>query len=171
MGPWLFLLLILLQWVAGRVFIHVVYTARIERMMTVQEEAIAHKLKAEIGVTAHVKILDKEDLQIIQGMGYGAPFLFSEESNGKTQYYTVDAKSPHGLRHEYKIASPQEEKERSLPKALTERLFSDYCFEEHGLLTSIPFFTDNTKTASVLFYRGLLDLAHLSIPSPPPQLI
>jgi hypothetical protein len=74
-GAWLLILLIVVQWIGGRVFINVVYTARIEHLMNAKETAIAQKLKAEIGVTANIKIQDKKDLKVVQGMGYGAPIL------------------------------------------------------------------------------------------------
>lgn len=160
-----------MQWIGGRAFINVVYTARIEHLMDAKETAIAQKLKAEIGVTAHVKIQDKKDLKVVQGMGYGAPFLFSEETDGETQYYTVDAKSPHGLRHEYKVDQPQNQEDRSAPKTLTERFFSDFCFEEHFILNINPIFDHSAKTAQPLIFKGLIDLSDLSILTPPPQVV
>jgi len=169
-SAWLLLLLIVAQWVAGRVFINVVYTARIEHMMDARETSIAQKMKAEIGVTANVQIQDKENLEVIQGMGYGAPFLFSEESDGETHYYTVDSKSPHGLRHEYKVDQPNNQEDRSAPKTLTERLFSDFCFDEHFILNINPFFQEGTKTAQPLIFKDLIDLSDLSILTPPPQM-
>ena len=169
-GAWLLILLIVVQWIGGRVFINVVYTARIEHLMNAKETAIAQKLKAEIGITANIKIQDKKDLKVVQGMGYGAPFLFSEETDGETQYYTVDAKSPHGLRHEYKVDQPQNQEDRSAPKTLTERFFSDFCFEEHLILDINPLFSNCTKTAQPLIFKDLIDLSDLSILTPPPQM-
>lgn len=169
-SAWLLLLLIVTQWVAGRVFINVVYTARIEHMMDARETSIAQKWKAEIGVTANVQIQDKDKIQIIQGMGYGAPFLFSEESDGETHYYTVDSKSPHGLRHEYKVDQPNNQEDRSAPKTLTERLFSDFCFDEHFILNISPAFEQGIKTAQPLIFKDLMDLSERSILTPPPQL-
>jgi hypothetical protein len=169
-GAWLLILLIVVQWIGGRVFINVVYTARIEHLMNAKETAIAQKLKAVIGVTANIKIQDKKDLKVVQGMGYGAPFLFSEESDGETQYYTVDAKSPHGLRHEYKVDQPQNQEDRSAPKTLTERFFSDFYFEEHIILDINPLFSNCTKTAQPLIFKDLVDLSDPSILTPPPQL-
>jgi len=168
-SAWLFILLIFMQWVGGRVFIHVVYTARIESIMDAKETAIAQKMKAELGVTAHIKIQKKEDIKVIQGMGYGAPFLFSDEENGETNYYIVDSKSPNGTRHEYKVNAQQNQEDRSAPKTFTERYFSDFCFEEHALLVFNPIFVDYTKTASPQNFEGLIDLSDPSIPKPPPQ--
>ncbi|WP_148270550.1 hypothetical protein [Haliscomenobacter hydrossis] len=168
-GAWLLVLLIFTQWVGGHVFINVVYTARIESIMNEKESAIAQKLKAEIGVTAHITIQKKEDLNVIQGMGYGAPFLFSEEENGETSYYTVDPKSPHGIRQEYKVDQQPNQEDRSAPKTFTERFFSDFCFEEHALLEVNPLHFDYTKTAQPLTFEDLIDLSNLSTPKPPPQ--
>lgn len=163
------LLLIVAQWVGGRVFINVVYTARIEHLMDAREAAIAQKLKAEIGVTANVHIQDKDKLEVIQGMGYGAPFLFSEESDGETHYYTVDSKSPHGLRHDYKVGQPQDQEDRSAPKTLTERFFSDFCFEEQLLLEVKPLVHTVSKVVQPLIFKDLIDLSEPSILTPPPQ--
>lgn len=168
-SAWLLLLLIVAQWVAGRVFINVVYTARIEHMMDARETSIAQKLKAEIGVTANVQIQDKDKIQVIQGMGYGAPFLFSEESDGETHYYTVDSKSPLGLRHEYKVDQPNSQEDRSAPKTLTERLFSDFYFEEQFTLHITSVFDEGIKTVQPLIFQDLIDLSTLSILTPPPQ--
>lgn len=168
-SAWLLLLLIVGQWVGGRVFINVVYTARIEHLMDARETAIAQKLKAEIGVTTNVQIQDKDKLEVIQGMGYGAPFLFSEESEGETQYYTVDSKSPHGLRHEYKVDQPNNQEDRSAPKTLTERFFSDFCFEEQFILKINPFYEEGTKIAPPLIAKELIDLSEPFILTPPPQ--
>ena len=166
---WLLILLIFLQWVGGRVFINVVYTAKIESIMNEKESAIAQKMKARLGITAHIKIQEKEDLNVIQGMGYGAPFLFSDEENGETSYYTVDAKSPHGMRHEYRVDQQPNQEDRSAPKTFSERFFSDFCFEEHALLEVNPLHFAHTKTAQPLTFEDLIDLSNLSTPKPPPQ--
>lgn len=166
---WLCVLLIVLQSVGGRLLIHVVYTARIEHLMDARETAIAQKLKAEIGVTAHVKIQEKEDIQFIQGMGYGAPFLFSEETDGETQYYTLDAKSPHGLRHDYKVERTQEHEDQSLPKTLTDHYFSDYYFEAQPVFLVNALHLLDLKSPLPISLQQFADLSYLSIPTPPPQ--
>ena len=166
---WLLVLLIIMQWVGGRLFINVVYTARIESIMNEKESAIAQKMKAELGVTAHIQIQEKEDIEVIQGMGYGAPFLFSEEENGETSYYTVDSKSPYGIRHEYKVDQQHNQEDRSTPKTFSERFFFDFCFEENALLEVNSAQFDHAKTAQPIAFQDLIDLSNLSTPKPPPQ--
>lgn len=92
------------------------------------EQVIAADLKDETGIDAYVKIHDEEALERFHSMGYGSPFLFTSEAEGKIKYYTVERTPAHKV--ELTLTHhPVDDYKASKRFAALDRLFNDFFFE------------------------------------------
>lgn len=162
---WALILLLLMQWVGGRIYINVVYAVEVNSEMDEKEQAISEKMKTETGIAARVEIRDEAQLEALHKLGYGAPYIFTAEENGETSYFTVDQSSVQLIQHQYQVRDQQDQDERSAQKDRLDRLFSDFCFDEPNCL----FHKDLIFHKKVFRVAHLNDISNISNPSPPPR--
>lgn len=145
-----------------------VYVAEIDIRMNDKEEAIAEKARAETGLEIQVNIHDDGQIRSLQGLGYSAPFIFSEEIDGEAYHYTLRDSQAQGVR--YTINTTTDQDDPLMPplaaKTLKDRLFSDFYFFGAGFLAPDITGFNPLKTGFLPSWKE----AFPSIPSPPPEL-
>jgi hypothetical protein len=160
---WLLLFTIVFQQMVGKVYVQIIYSVEIESKMTEKETQIAEALKERSGIDAHVTSNSEDHL--MQRMGYGAPFIFSEEINGETYCFTVE-REPVMVTHHVEITPPLENNERfPTSRILLAKMFSDFCFDDSNLF----FVTSPPAYAVVVFaISDMIMNFHPPVPAPPP---
>ncbi|MCB0607740.1 MAG: hypothetical protein H6562_10315 [Lewinellaceae bacterium] len=164
---WALILLILFQWVGGRIYINAGYAVEVETRMNNREKAIAAKMEAETGIKARVQIQDEEQLEALHRLGYGAPYIFTEEDNGQVSYFTINNQATERIQVRYQPVNQPDQDERSAKKAVLERLFSSFCLEDPESLPAVgPLLHRN-----VFAFVPPCGRLNISIPAPPPRLV
>ncbi len=87
-SAWFLLALSAAQWVGGHLCLEVNYWIEIQRQMSVQEQALADIVQQKTGIESVVRVLSEAEL-MPRGNFYG-DFIFSNKTEIKTIYYTVD---------------------------------------------------------------------------------
>jgi hypothetical protein len=134
-SAWLLLLVLCLQRVIGLLEGPVLYSVVLENGMDAVEESIAHRLNEETGLKVHVEIRDESELVLLRSRGYGTPFIFTEEIDGRTVSYTVD-QSPGTVLTFSAPESAPEELPSDLPQSsriLKDLIFSKFIFWSNEL--------------------------------------
>lgn len=115
------------QWVGGRSMLRLTTLVQVEREMDEREAAIAEALEKEMGIQAHIKIQDEQQIENLQSLGYGAPFLFSHSDEDAHYYYTVEQTPIQ--QHDAMYAAELPRGQQSDHCTLLERFFSDFVFD------------------------------------------
>lgn len=134
--------------------------------MNAKEEAIAEKIKIETDFDLHIEIRDDRQIKALQDLGYSSPFIFSEEIDGQTCYFTLSESPVRAVSLTYTTTGHQnQETPPHSARSFKDRLFSDFYFWETSLQAceSPGLLSRETTTPS---YR---ENPFLSIPSPPPE--
>lgn len=163
---WFLLLTLCFQRMIGFVGSEVVYAVEIKTGMDEAEEAIAQRIKSETGYEMHVTVHDENQAELLQKLGYVAPFLFLEEIGNRESFYTVEDPSAKTETYLCKIPKQNDNSQPfSTAKSFNDRLFSSFYFWEFNY-TMYSFPSINLKVFSNPY---ALESICISVPSPPPK--
>lgn len=167
---WSALLLLVLgfQWISGYWVVGSAYVVAKKKAMTALEVSIAEDLRQQFGLRAAVQVEEQSRLRIVQGMGYGTTFYFTQERNNEKVFFAVvptDTATIH-------FATPPTERENDHPLRPLEmrQWFSDYCFEYSSLNLQLPTARSLTYPTKIPLFSVHLPVEPCSaVPTPPPQ--
>lgn len=158
-----------IQWVGVHLCYQVDYfMEKIEEKATPLEAEIASGISEKTGLEVRVKQIEEGRIVPPVGQIYGDFFVFSEEVDTGTVYYTIDERGPDYDEKAFVVQdSNSPEKEGDSPKTgLFKRLFTDFLMP---ISTTMPVNED-----SYLAGHYQLVYSHQNfqptIPSPPPDL-
>lgn len=164
---WLLLLVLCLQRILGLVERQLVHTIEVEAGMNTTEKIIAEKIKDKTGLEAHISIQNEQQLDLLQTQGYTAPFIFSEELDGKTCYYTIDYASTDLIRYSYAVEKSSDPLQYpDADRFFKEGVLSKFFFSKYNPF-QIALTTSKTPGNTIPHFE---EDFFISIPSPPPEL-
>lgn len=164
---WLLLSVLCLQRILGLVGHDLVYMVEEASGMTELEMVVSEKVKRETGADVQVRIQKQDQLELLQMLGYSAPFIFSKEIGDTTLYYTLEYTSPRVIQHTF--AEPGSTDPLELPNStrfLKEVVLSKFFWWETGL----TFWNTPAERVSGKTVPHFWDDSFISVPSPPPRL-
>lgn len=126
---WFLLLTICVQRVVGYIGTEISYTIEVKIEMNELEEAIADKILDQSGQDLEVQVLDEEQTDFLQGLGYGAPFILTDTIDNKECSYTI-AYPPRTILVDCDTNSDQSEDEQpfNTSKSFNDKLYSPFFF-------------------------------------------
>lgn len=162
----LLLAIFIFQWIGGRSFAKLSSLVLIERQMDERETAIAEALKEKIGIDAHVKVQNEQQLKKLQRLGCAAPLLLFHVIGDQHHHYIVEQHPVHYEQVSYTAEGPTGQ--QSDQNVVLERLFSDFVFDADGFTAHLPFAVEVQQ----LFALAELHGKGASAPgTPPPQYV
>ena len=162
---WPLVLILAFQQMAGRIYVNIAYSVEAASVMNDREREIATSLSGETGIEAYVEIRDAQKLSHLYGLGYGTPFVFSEEISGEVNYFTVENTPAATGKYVYALGGQADDEKKPEKKAFLDRLVPDFCCVT-AALPSREAPDSNTPRFSA---DEISALFAISIPTPPPD--
>lgn len=162
---WLLLFLTTLQWVGGHLYFKVIEAVVVEASMDELAREVALALEVETGLETHVTVLEEAQLQH-HDYGYGTPFLFSREVDGKTVYFTIDADPNRVVDVEKWVGGQANEADAENSLIVLARLFSYFVFPAPDWP---PFQAPASVSRHNFFLTELHTLTYTDVLLPPPR--
>lgn len=133
--------------------------------MDQQEQVIADKIKSETGFDTHIRIHDDEEIAFQQKLGYLTPFLFSEEIDGQTYFYTVENSPLTTVEYSHAETKQPDPEAPYSSKSYSDWLFPKFYFR--GSQFSMYQFSTLSIRGTTIPHFG--EDPFLTIPFPPPE--
>lgn len=153
------------QWLGSLFTISLVDAIVVKTTITAKERYITEHLSEKYNLSSEASFSEVNPANYVR-MGYGAPFIFSEEISGELSHFSINNEDTK-LLMELKELSLADFQQNANP-----HLFN--CFFPIFLMVQNPAPIDNTSyvnTEHLSVYSAFYQSVYLSIPLPPPNSI
>ena len=153
------------QWVVGGLYLKRTFLVEIIPEMNSIEKIIANKVFDKYGFQVQIAVVDEDEIGLIQGLGYAAPFVHALDIDGTAQAFTLEEQVLRYQNIEVDLASRDHDTDQQHRRLSLERLFTQFCIGEAVVLRNPEFDVD----VNTFYTTHLHDIYHQSVPSPPPE--